>query len=50
MALMVETTQRGDSSGVDRNQAAGAFDRMIAGSVQPKAILSWHWKVPLSPP
>ena len=34
--------------GAGANDVSGAFDRMIAGSVQQKPVLSWHWKVPVT--
>lgn len=32
------------------SDSGSAFDRLIAGSVKPKAVLSWHWKIPVPRP
>ena len=45
-----ETRQLGGAVATAPDETAGAFDRMIAGSVQPKAVLSFHWKVPVTRP
>lgn len=44
---------QGSGTGASRSapsESPSAFDRMIAGSVKSKTLLSWHWKVPVTRP